>query len=38
MDFTFALLIEPYTLLAPSPIEESRLFAFILPFQPTVIL
>ena len=37
MDFTFAVWIEPYTLLAASPNEESRLFAFIFTFQPTVI-
>ena len=27
---------EPYTLLAPSPELENRLFAFIRPFQPMV--
>ena len=36
MDFTFFLWTEPCTLLVPTPELESRLFAFIRPFQPMV--
>ncbi len=36
MDFTYMAWSEGFGLVVPSPEEESRLFAFIGPFQPTV--
>lgn len=36
-DFTFMAWSEPYTLVVPKPEQLSRLFAFIRPFQPTVL-
>ena len=36
MDFTFFTLSEGFGLIVPRPGEESRLFAFVRPFQPTV--
>ena len=36
MDFTFLVLSEGFGLIVPTPGEESRLFAFVRPFQPMV--
>lgn len=36
MDFCYMSWTEPYTLIVPKVQEESRLFAFIRPFQPMV--
>ena len=36
MEFTSMVWTEPFTLIVPKPEEESRLFAFIRPFQPLV--
>ena len=38
MDFTFFVLSEGFGLIVPSPGEESPLFAFVRPFQPTVLI
>lgn len=35
-DFTFLAWSEPFVLIVPKPEQESRLFAFIRPFQPLV--
>ncbi len=36
MDFTSHTWSEGFSLIVPRPAEESRLFAFVGPFQPTV--
>ena len=36
VDFTYAIWAETIDLVVPRPGEESRLFAFIRPFQPKV--
>ena len=36
VDFTYAIWAETIDLVVPRPGEESRLFAFIRPFQPMV--
>lgn len=36
IDFSYPFWIGPFKLLVPKPEEESRLFAFIRPFQPLV--
>ena len=36
MEYTSMVWTEPFTLIVPKPEEESRLFAFIRPFQPLV--
>lgn len=36
MDFSFLTWSEAYRLVVPRPGEESRIFAFVRPFQPTV--
>ena len=36
MDFVYAIVTETFDLVVPVPGEESRLFAFIRPFQPMV--
>lgn len=38
MDFTFHTFSDGFSLVVPKPEEESRLFAFIGPFQPNVML
>lgn len=36
MDYTSMIWTEPFTLVVPKPEQESRLLAFIRPFQPLV--
>ena len=38
MDFTYMIWAETQDLVVPKPGEESRLFAFVRPFQPMVIV
>ncbi|XP_057369794.1 glutamate receptor ionotropic, delta-1-like [Daphnia carinata] len=36
VDLTYFIWTEPYSMVVPQPEEESRIFAFIYPYQPTV--
>lgn len=38
MDLAYFIWTEPYAMVVPRPGEEPRLFAFIRPFQPLVIM
>lgn len=36
IDFSYPIGLNPFRMIVPAPVEKSRLFAFIRPFQPKV--
>ena len=36
VDIPYPVIMTPFRMIVPAPVEESRLFAFVRPFQPMV--